>query len=117
LREPLIDIGDVRDQIVHPELRRGDACPGLLLPPRSYHLLTYPHGLLSKQDVANIKGLGGDLKDLVRGTKSTISFVKVISDLDGASQVNLKEVAKLLAIRWEQVDFHHVACLGAESGG
>ena len=55
------------------------------------------HKTAFEQDVANIKGLGGDLKDLVQGTKSTISFVKVISDLDGAmSQVNQKEVAKLL---------------------
>lgn len=50
-----------------------------------------------EQDVAAAKGLGGDLKDVVKGTKATISFVKVISDLDAAtSKVDQREVAKLL---------------------
>jgi hypothetical protein len=38
-----------------------------------------------EQDVVQIKGLGGDVKDLVKSAKSLISFVKVISDLDSAS--------------------------------
>lgn len=55
------------------------------------------HKTSLEQDVAAVKGLGGDLKDLLKATKSTISFVKVISDLEAAmSQVNQKEVGKLL---------------------
>jgi hypothetical protein len=48
-------------------------------------------------DIAKIKGLGGDLKDLVNGGQSMISFVKVIGDLEAAmSQADQKEVARLL---------------------
>ena len=50
-----------------------------------------------EQDVANVTGMGGDLKDLISGTKSVISFVKVISDLDAAiSGQNQSQVGKLL---------------------
>jgi hypothetical protein len=42
--------------------------------------------------------MGGDLKDLINGTKSVISFVKVISDLDAAisGSQNQSQVGKLL---------------------
>jgi hypothetical protein len=50
-----------------------------------------------EQDVANVTGMGGDLKDLISGTKDVISFVKVISDLDAAiSGQNQSQVGKLL---------------------
>src|SRR5262249_39785502 len=56
-----------------------------------------------EQDVAQIKGLGGDIKDLVSSTKALISFVKVSSALDSASSAPgqgqtgklLREKAKL----------------------
>ena len=48
-------------------------------------------------DVAKAKKLGGDLKDLVSGTTSVISFVDVIGDLDAAaSRSGQAETAKLL---------------------
>ena len=50
-----------------------------------------------EQDVANVNDIGGDLKDLIKGTKSMISFVKVFSDLDAAiSGQNQSQVGKLL---------------------
>lgn len=52
-----------------------------------------------EQEVANVVGLGGDLKDLISSTKSVISFVKVISDLDAAitgSGQGQGQVGKLL---------------------
>lgn len=55
------------------------------------------HKTKFEQDIANINGLGGDLKDLVKGTKSMISFVKVVSDLEGAmSHSDQSETGKLL---------------------
>jgi len=50
-----------------------------------------------EQDVANVNDISGDLKDLIKGTKSMISFVKVFSDLDAAiSGQNQSQVGKLL---------------------
>ena len=51
-----------------------------------------------EQEVANVTGMGGDLKDLIKGTKDVISFVKVISDLDAAisGSQNQSQVGKLL---------------------
>ncbi len=51
-----------------------------------------------EQEVANATGIGGDLKDLIKGTKDVISFVKVISDLDAAisGSQNQSQVGKLL---------------------
>ena len=50
-----------------------------------------------EQDVANVNEISGDLKDLIKGTKSMISFVKVFSDLDAAiSGQNQSQVGKLL---------------------
>jgi hypothetical protein len=50
-----------------------------------------------EQEVANVNAISGDLKDLIKGTKSMISFVKVISDLDAAiSGQNQSQIGKLL---------------------
>src|SRR4029453_19034190 len=51
-----------------------------------------------EQDGANVNDISGDLKDLIKGTKSMISFVKVISDLDAAiaGSQNQSQIGKLL---------------------
>ncbi|HWB98951.1 MAG TPA: hypothetical protein VG672_19720, partial [Bryobacteraceae bacterium] len=55
------------------------------------------HKTSLEQDVASINGLGGDLKDLVKGTKSMISFAKIVSDIEGgSSESGGGEVKKLL---------------------
>jgi hypothetical protein len=66
-----------------------------------------------EQDVANVNGLGGDLKDLISGTKSVISFVKVVSDLDGAisGSSSQSQVGKLLREKAKLTRDHMVASM------
>lgn len=48
-----------------------------------------------EQDIAAVNGMGGDLKDLVKGTKSVISLLKVVSDIDsGSGQGAVKKLLK-----------------------
>jgi hypothetical protein len=55
------------------------------------------HPKTYEYDVLNAAKLGGDLKDLLSGTKSVISFIDVIGDLDAAaSRSGQAEAARLL---------------------
>ena len=66
-----------------------------------------------EQEVANVTGMGGDLTDLIKGTKSVISFVKVISDLDAAisGSQNQSQVGKLLREKAKLTRDHMVASM------
>jgi hypothetical protein len=64
-----------------------------------------------EQDVANVNDISGDLKDLIKGTKSMISFVKVFSDLDAAiSGQNQSQVGKLLREKAKQFYLSDQGC-------
>ena len=55
------------------------------------------HPTTNEYDAIHANELGGDLKDLLEGTKSTISLVKVFADLDDASsRAGQGETGKLL---------------------
>jgi len=70
---------------------------GLLLGELSNAAKDPRHKTSLEQDVVKAKGLGGGLEDLVKGTNSMISFVKVISDLeDGMSRSGQSDTGRLL---------------------
>ena len=54
------------------------------------------HPTTYEYDVAKAGNLGGGLKDLIKGTTSMISFVKIIGDLDSASQAGQGAMGQLL---------------------
>jgi hypothetical protein len=55
------------------------------------------HPTTNEYDIAHANQLGGDLKDLLEGAKSTTSFLKLIADLDDAStRSGQGEIGKLL---------------------
>ncbi len=55
------------------------------------------HKTAYEEDVAKAKNLGSGLEDLIKGVPSMVSFVKVVSDLEGAlSLPGQSETAKLL---------------------